>query len=62
MIKKDEQLRKYAEENENLRRYNEIYKKETNNLKIIIDKKDNEITIINQKLDHSEKENLVFFK
>jgi cell division protein FtsB len=57
--KREEQLKKYAEENENLRRFNDLLRNEITAMKTDLDKKDNEISVLSQKLFESDREKLV---
>ena len=59
LIKKDEQIKKYAEENENVRRYNEVLRNELTQLKGDLEKKENQLSITFQKLTDIEREKLV---
>ena len=59
LIKKDEQIKKYAEENENVRRYNEVLRNELTQLKGDLEKKENQLSITFQKLTDIDREKLV---
>jgi len=59
IIKKDEQLKKYAEENENVRRYNEVLRKDLVSIKSETEKKENELAIMSQKHAEIERDKLV---
>ena len=59
ITKKDENLKKYAEENENVRRYNEVLRKDLVSIKSEVDKKENELSLLSQKNAEIERDKLV---